>query len=307
MVIAATKYDAFKNADAELKKVMSRTLRFLAHTNAAALFYLGGLRGSAKGSATHADPDASSDPAADRAQLNQFRAYLNHLVFNGPVKFPARLNVETDHLKPVLCPIGSDRLQSIGVPRGGGGGGGESALQAGNRPGRRHARRFWLSVWASHSRFSGSTPPTKRTVFPSIPPTSDWSALGNRPDPTSTENERRSRVELIRWTVGRFARPWHRAWRDVFHQMFPEPPGTSTWAGGGFKAASGGAEGGGGGAQNLHRYPEPEVDAVRTQRRAELEQFRKQQAMLRASPAVSSAAAAMKAKAAAAKARQVPA
>jgi dynein light intermediate chain 2 len=50
VVIAATKYDAFKNADAELKKVMSRTLRFLAHSNSAGLFYLGGLRGGVKSS-----------------------------------------------------------------------------------------------------------------------------------------------------------------------------------------------------------------------------------------------------------------
>jgi hypothetical protein len=58
---------------------------------------------------------AWEDPAADRAQLNQFRAYLNHLIFTGAdKKFPARLNVETDHLKPMLCPIGWDRMQAIG-------------------------------------------------------------------------------------------------------------------------------------------------------------------------------------------------
>ena len=56
---------------------------------------------------------SAEDPAADRAQLNQFRAYLNHLVFTGAdKKFPARLGVETDHMKPILCPIGSDRLQA---------------------------------------------------------------------------------------------------------------------------------------------------------------------------------------------------
>lgn len=233
MVIAATKYDAFKNADAELKKVMSRTLRFLAHTHAAGLFYLGGLRGGAKSSPADA---AGDDPASDRSQLNQFRAYLNHLIFTGvDKKFPARLNVETDHLKPILCPIGSDRLQAIGVPRGGGGGGGggDDALQA---------------------------------------------------------------------------------WRDVFHQMFPEPPGgLGSWAGNGFKAPVGGVGGGKGvgggggdadrglGGPDLARYPEHEVDAVRKQRNAELEQFRKQQAMLRSSPAAAAAGGALKAKAAAKK------
>eukprot|EP00227_Mantoniella_beaufortii_P016060 CAMPEP_0197596268 /NCGR_PEP_ID=MMETSP1326-20131121/24667_1 /TAXON_ID=1155430 /ORGANISM="Genus nov. species nov., Strain RCC2288" /LENGTH=307 /DNA_ID=CAMNT_0043162735 /DNA_START=165 /DNA_END=1085 /DNA_ORIENTATION=+ len=102
VVIAATKYDAFKSADTELKKVMSRTLRFLAHTNAAALFYLGGLRGgSPSASAANLDAASTDDPATDRAALNQFRAYLNHLIFTGAdKKFPARLNLETDHLKP---------------------------------------------------------------------------------------------------------------------------------------------------------------------------------------------------------------
>ena len=106
--------------------------------------------------------------------------------------------METDHLKPILCPIGSDRLQAIGVPRGGsgGGGGGEDALQA---------------------------------------------------------------------------------WRDVFHQMFPEQnngaggAGSGSWAGGGFKAPVGGGGGGGEGdaagvgfgGPDLARYPEHEVDAVR--------------------------------------------
>lgn len=192
MVIAATKYDAFKNADAELKKVMSRTLRFLAHTNAAALFYLGGLRGSAKGSATHADPDASSDPAADRAQLNQFRAYLNHLVFNGPVKFPARLNVETDHLKPVLCPIGSDRLQSIGVPRGGGGGGGESALQAGNRPEGGTRVAFGCPSARATRGFPARPPPRSGPFFRQSPPR----AIGAPLEIARTRHPPRTRGDL---------------------------------------------------------------------------------------------------------------
>mmetsp|Transcript_4581 Transcript_4581/g.11313 ORF Transcript_4581/g.11313 Transcript_4581/m.11313 type:complete len:434 (-) Transcript_4581:147-1448(-) len=221
VVIAATKYDAFKNADAELKKVMSRTLRFLAHTNAAALFYLGGLRGGPK--STSLDTGADDDPAAERdRQLNPFRAYLNHLVFTGADKpLRAKLTPETDHLKPALLPIGSDRLSAIGVPRGGGGGGGgEDALQA---------------------------------------------------------------------------------WRDVFNQMFPKPAGAVTWVGGGFRAplegAGGGGSGGGGGAAP-ERYPEHEVDAVRNQRQAELEQFRKQQAALRSGPVTAGKAKAVAKKAA---------
>ena len=66
VVIVATKYDSFKSADAELKKVMSRALRYLAHTHAAGLFYLGGLRGGAR--AAGAD-DASSAGAYTRSHF----------------------------------------------------------------------------------------------------------------------------------------------------------------------------------------------------------------------------------------------
>ena len=59
IVIAATKYDLFRGADAELKKILGRALRHLAHVNAASLFYLGGLRGGRETAAEAADPNAT--------------------------------------------------------------------------------------------------------------------------------------------------------------------------------------------------------------------------------------------------------
>ena len=198
IVIAATKYDLFRGADAELKKILGRALRHFAHVNAASLFYLGGLRGGRETAAEAADPQR--DPTGDRARLNQFRAYMNHMVFVGADKrFPARLPTETDHLRALLVPAGSDRLREIGAPRGGASAGGDPAG----------------------------------------------------------------------------------AWREICGQMFPVPRGTDgaeeeTWVGGGFRTGGGASS-----APDLSRHPEPDVDAARRQRVAELVTFRKQQAMLR--------------------------
>lgn len=43
LVIAATKFDTFRDFEPEVKKVMSRALRFIAHTHGAFLTYLSGL------------------------------------------------------------------------------------------------------------------------------------------------------------------------------------------------------------------------------------------------------------------------
>ena len=72
-----------------------------------------------------------------------------------------------------------------------------------------------------------------------------------------------------------------RAWREICGQMFPVPRGTDgaeeeTWVGGGFRTGGGASS-----APDLSRHPEPDVDAARRQRVAELVTFRKQQAMLR--------------------------
>ena len=102
-------------------KVLTRALRYLAHVNAAGLFFLGGFGkdSSLSSSMSSADTPADEYLGEMRSQFNQFRAYLNHLIFVGADRrFPARLATQLDHLRPVLCPIGGDRFSSIGAPKG---------------------------------------------------------------------------------------------------------------------------------------------------------------------------------------------
>ncbi|ACO67739.1 cytoplasmic dynein 2 light intermediate chain 1 [Micromonas commoda] len=129
VLIVATKHDAWRRTDPERMKVLVRALRFLAHANAAGLFFLGGF-GAADGdsradrSSLNDADDADEYPGEMRSQFNQFRAYLNHLMFAGADrKFPGRIAARLDHLRPVTCPVGGDRLSSIGVPKGAEGGG----------------------------------------------------------------------------------------------------------------------------------------------------------------------------------------
>ncbi|GMH33018.1 hypothetical protein BSKO_00852 [Bryopsis sp. KO-2023] len=75
VVVAATKYDKFMNQDAELCKVMARTLRYVAHTNGAHLLYLGGLDGKR--------PAEEQSNLKTKVLLDNFRRVLNHLIFSG--------------------------------------------------------------------------------------------------------------------------------------------------------------------------------------------------------------------------------
>lgn len=119
LVIVATKYDMFRDMDAEVKKIMARTLRFYAQTNGAALIFMGGM-----GSSRSIPPKDSKEYGG---LLNNLRALLHHLVFTGPDrKISAKLQMELDHMKPLVVPSGSDRLKDIGRPRGGGDSGGDA-------------------------------------------------------------------------------------------------------------------------------------------------------------------------------------
>jgi len=114
LVIAATKYDSFQNTDAELRKVMARALRFVAHVNGASLCYLGGL-----GKSRPADYPAKA-VTQDKALLQNFRAMLNHLVFIGmDKKMALKMAPETDHMNPLMIPMGVDKLANIGRIKGG--------------------------------------------------------------------------------------------------------------------------------------------------------------------------------------------
>ncbi|KXZ48452.1 D1BLIC protein [Gonium pectorale] len=110
LVIAAAKYDTFRTQDPEVKKVMSRVLRYIAHANGAFLCYLSGLHGGSS--------DGSG--AEDAALLDNFTRLMNHLIFTGLEKKPVlKMQPQTDHNGPIMVPAGSDAFRSIGRPRGG--------------------------------------------------------------------------------------------------------------------------------------------------------------------------------------------
>ncbi|PNW79047.1 hypothetical protein CHLRE_09g398882v5 [Chlamydomonas reinhardtii] len=107
LVIAATKYDAFKNQDPEVKKVMSRVLRYIAHAHGAFLCYLSGLHGASEGSG-----------AEDAALLDNFTRLMNHLIFTGLEKKPVlKMQPQIDHTGPIMVPAGFDTFKSVGRPR----------------------------------------------------------------------------------------------------------------------------------------------------------------------------------------------
>ncbi|KAK9808766.1 hypothetical protein WJX72_003222 [[Myrmecia] bisecta] len=118
IIVAATKHDTFRNEDAEVRKIMARTLRYVAHMHGASLVYLGGLGKAGAGAGTDTN---AKDTAADRALLANFRAMLTHLAFVGLDKrMNLRLEAQTDHLQPLMVPMSADRLKDIGRPRGAG-------------------------------------------------------------------------------------------------------------------------------------------------------------------------------------------
>ncbi|EKX40905.1 hypothetical protein GUITHDRAFT_175552 [Guillardia theta CCMP2712] len=93
IVIVASKYDEFAHKDPELKKVMSRTLRFLAHTNGSSLLYTS---------------------QNEKQLISNFRQILSQYLLKGQqVRKEQRV---VDHLKPLLVPAGSDLLEDIGAP-----------------------------------------------------------------------------------------------------------------------------------------------------------------------------------------------
>lgn len=88
VIIVATKWDLFAKKDPELKKVMGRCLRFLAHMNGASLLYCG---------------------QGEKLLVDKFRAILSHYLFKAPLV----KTKETNHLKPLVVPAGSDTLEVI--------------------------------------------------------------------------------------------------------------------------------------------------------------------------------------------------
>ncbi|GHP02445.1 cytoplasmic dynein 2 light intermediate chain 1 [Pycnococcus provasolii] len=116
VVVVATKWDMFANTDAELRRVMARTLRYLCHCAGASLLYVGNLTGNSE----------QRTAQADRMLMTNFRSLLNFLIFGPSTSGPRslygalKLPVQLDHLQPLVIPAGSDKLSLIGRPRGGG-------------------------------------------------------------------------------------------------------------------------------------------------------------------------------------------
>jgi len=93
ILITATKFETFQNKDAELRKIMGRTLRFLAHVNGASLYY---------------------SSCREKALVSQYRSVLNHYLFGGQSTAVSRVIV--DHSKPLCVRAGTDQIAGIGAP-----------------------------------------------------------------------------------------------------------------------------------------------------------------------------------------------
>ena len=88
LIILGGQYDLFQNFDPEKKKLICRTLRYLAHSHGASLqFYT----------------------AQDTGLVKKARDLLSHQAFDTP---PAK-GVSQDYNKPLIIPAGSDTFQAI--------------------------------------------------------------------------------------------------------------------------------------------------------------------------------------------------
>jgi dynein light intermediate chain 2 len=91
LAILGSRYDEFQNMEPERKKMVCRTLRFVAHTNGASLYFV----------------SIRSDGLLSRA-----RQLLGHLAFGCAMS----RTMSMDYTKPLIVPAGSDALGQIGVP-----------------------------------------------------------------------------------------------------------------------------------------------------------------------------------------------
>lgn len=89
--IIATKYDIYQDFDPEKRKMISRTLRFIAHSNGAHLQYF-----SSKA----------------EGLVNRTRGLFGNLLFHSAQSKV----VSTDHNKPIIIPAGQDNFSNIGAP-----------------------------------------------------------------------------------------------------------------------------------------------------------------------------------------------
>ncbi|KAK7105021.1 cytoplasmic dynein 2 light intermediate chain 1-like isoform X2 [Littorina saxatilis] len=91
LVIVGSKYDLFQDFDSEKRKVICKTLRFVAHIHGATLQFF----------------------STKQEQLvGRMRALVSHYLFGTTQS----KSMQTEHSKPLLVPAGLDSIQQIGSP-----------------------------------------------------------------------------------------------------------------------------------------------------------------------------------------------
>ncbi|XP_051471576.1 cytoplasmic dynein 2 light intermediate chain 1 isoform X2 [Apus apus] len=89
LVIIGSKYDVFHEFDSEMRKIISKTLRFISHYYGASLVFT----------------------SKSEALLMKARVLINHLAFGYDKR-----SASVDHSKPLFIPAGLDSLSQIGPP-----------------------------------------------------------------------------------------------------------------------------------------------------------------------------------------------
>jgi dynein light intermediate chain 2 len=90
--IICTKYDIFETYEPEKQKIISKTLRFVAHYFGASLIF-----SSYKNETT----------------ISRLKNLLNHFLLDDSL---AIKQPQVDHLKPIFVPFGTDTMEAIGRP-----------------------------------------------------------------------------------------------------------------------------------------------------------------------------------------------
>ncbi|XP_064014472.1 cytoplasmic dynein 2 light intermediate chain 1 isoform X2 [Pogoniulus pusillus] len=90
LLIIGSKYDIFHEFDSEVRKIISKTLRFISHYNGASLVFT----------------------SKSEALLLKARVLISHLAFG----YDKSKSLSVDHSKPLFIPAGLDSLSQIGPP-----------------------------------------------------------------------------------------------------------------------------------------------------------------------------------------------
>ncbi|RUS72999.1 hypothetical protein EGW08_019247 [Elysia chlorotica] len=91
LVIVGSKYDVFQDFDSEKRKIICKTLRFLAHVHGATLQFFS---------------------IKQEQMVSRMRGIFSHYLFGTN----ASKTLQVEHNKPIFVPAGHDLLQQIGTP-----------------------------------------------------------------------------------------------------------------------------------------------------------------------------------------------